>query len=145
VSDEPSNTASELLLWTFALYNESGLPPEEVVRAWLTDDFVHEDRRRFPAFPDDDAESWPRTVATIWETGAGRPRFQAEILAVRGDRFVAALLQLDYGDGSLWESIHVWALDATLSLAQRAVDFDIDDVDGAIAELDRLHSQDNAP
>jgi hypothetical protein len=144
VSDEPSNTASERLRDVFALFTEFGLPPEEVVRAWLTDDYVHEDRRRGPSFPDADAESWPRMLGTIWETGAGRPRFQAEILAVRGDRFAAALLQLDYGNGSLFESIHVVALDATLSLAQRAVEFDIDDADGAIAELDRLHSQDDA-
>jgi hypothetical protein len=29
-----------------------------------------------------------------------------------------------------------------LTLLQRAVDFDVDDVDAAIAELDRLHDQD---
>jgi hypothetical protein len=36
------------------------------------------------------------------------------------------------------------ALDATLSMEQRQVDFDRDDVDGAIAELDRMHSQSEA-
>jgi hypothetical protein len=141
VSDQPSNIASEVMRWVFALFNDVGLPPEERLRAWFTDDYVHEDRRRAPSFPDDDADSWLRTLATVWETGAGRPRFQVEILAVRGDRFAAARLQIDYGNGMLFESIHVVALDATLSLGQRAVEFDIDDVDGAIAELDRLHSQ----
>ena len=48
---------------------------------------------------------------------------------------------VDYGNGMQRESIIVMALDAALRLAQRMVDFDTDEVDGAIAELDRLHTQ----
>ena len=54
-----------------------------------------------------------------------------------------AIVQIDYG-GMLIEHIHVIGLDATLSLLHRAVDFDRDDVDGAITELDRLHDQASA-
>jgi hypothetical protein len=63
---------------------------------------------------------------------------------VRGKRFTAIVLQIDCGNGMVTESIHVFGLDATLSLVQRDVDFDLDDMDGAIAELDRLQSQADA-
>ena len=113
--------------------------------AWVTDDWAYEDRRRGPSFAIVDAETHQRFVQSVWQTGAGRPEFAVtQILAVRGDRFVAARVRLDYGNGMLFESIHVLALDATLSLSQREVDFDLDDVDGAIAELDRLHSESEA-
>ena len=49
----------------------------------------------------------------------------------------AVAVQTDFGNGMLRENLQVIGLDATLSLLQRQVDFDIDDVDGAIAELDR--------
>jgi hypothetical protein len=52
--------------------------------------------------------------------------------------------QTDYGNGMLSETINVIGLDATLSLLQRQVYFDFDDVEGAIAELDRMHSQSEA-
>ena len=74
----------------------------------------------------------------------GQPRWELETLAVRGERFAAVAVQTDYGNGMLRESIDVIGLDATLSMMQRQVDFDRDDVDGAIAELDRLHSQADA-
>ena len=145
MGDEPSNAASEALLFSVPLFAE-GPPPTDSVRASLTDGFTYEDRRRGVSFPDADAESYPKNVASIWQTGAGRPEFEVlEILAVRGDRFAAALVRLDYGNGMLFESIHVLALDATLSLAQREIDFDLDDIDGAMAELDRLHREADAP
>ena len=49
-----------------------------------------------------------------------------------------------HGNGMLFESIHVLALDATLTLAQHEIDFDLDDVEGAMTELDRLYREDDA-
>jgi hypothetical protein len=144
VSEEPSNAASERVRSVYASFAEAGCPPEELTRAGLTDDFVYEDRRSGPSFPHADAESFPKLVSTMWQTGAGQPRFEVETLAVRGERFAALAVQLDYGTGMLSESIFVIGLDATLSLAHRAFDFDRDNVDGAIAELDRLHRQADA-
>ena len=87
VSDELSNAASEHLRRVVAFVTDSGsAPPGELVRASRADDFGYEDRRRGPSFPSLDAESFLRFVETIWETGAGRPRFDDEILAVRGER-----------------------------------------------------------
>src|SRR4051794_18414012 len=84
VSDEPSNTASEAMRAAFAFF-EYGPPPEEAVRALLTDDFVYQDRRSGVNFEDADADSFPKYVQTPWNTGAtARPRFELETLAVRG-------------------------------------------------------------
>lgn len=60
---------------------------------------------------------------------------------MRGERFAAIVLQIDYGNGMVTESIHAFGLDATLSLVQRDIDFDLDDVEGAVAEMDRLYRQ----
>ena len=116
-----------------------------MMRASFTDDFVYEDRRRGPIFPNAGAESFLQALETAWDTGAGRPRLTVhKILAVRGDRLAACRLEVDYGNGLTCESIQVIELDATVTLVQRVVDFDVDDVDGAIAELDRLHSEADA-
>jgi hypothetical protein len=141
VTDEPSNAASEYMRVVLAFLQEYGAPSEELVRAGLSDDFAYEDRRHGPSFPGTDAQSHPRFLQSIWETGVGRPEFAFEVLAVRGERFAAVALQVDYGNGMVTESIHVVALDATLSVACRGIDFDLDDVEGAIAEMDRLQSQ----
>jgi hypothetical protein len=140
VSDEPSNAASEFLRNVFVSLTE-GPPSEKWLRAGLTDDFALEDRRSGPSFPDIDAESLPKYVLSMWQTGAGQPRWEGETLAVRGERFAAVAVRVDYGNGMLRDDVHVIGLDATLSKMQRQVDFDIDDVDGATAELDRMQSQ----
>jgi hypothetical protein len=92
-----------------------------------------------------DAESAPKSVTSIWDTGGGQPRFTMhEILAVRGDRIAACRVSVDSPNGWTTESIQVLELDASLSLVRRMRDFDRDDVDAAIVELDRLHSQADA-
>ena len=63
---------------------------------------------------------------------------------MRGERFATVAIQQDFGNRMLAEAIHVIGLDATLSLVQRVVDFDRDDVDAAIAELDRMQGQADA-
>jgi hypothetical protein len=141
VSDQPSNAASRFVRGTSTGFTESGMPSEAAVRAGLTDDFSHEDRKRGVRFPDGDADSYPLILRSIWQTTAdGRPQIEAETVAVRGERFAAIRIQVDYGNGMLSGSIHVFGLDETLSKLQRDVDFDLDDVDNAIAELDRLQS-----
>ena len=145
MSDEPANTASELMRATFAVLNDFESPPHEMIRSSFTDDFVYEDRRRGAIFPVMGAELATEALASIWDTGAGRPRFSVpEILAVRGQRLVAARLVVDYDIGFTLEAIQMLQLDATVTRVQRAFDFDVDDVDTVIAELDRLHSQADA-
>jgi hypothetical protein len=137
----PKNAASEWVRNALRYLNEFESPPRGM-RASLTDDYVYEDRRHGPSFPNADAASFPQALETIWDTGAGRPRFTVhEILAVRGDRIAACRLSTDYPNGWTTESIQVVELDASLSLMQRKIDFDHNDVDGAIAALDRLHGK----
>ena len=144
MSDELSNAASEWVRNALRHLNELESPPSGM-RVSLTDDYVYEDRRHGPSFPSADAESFPQALETLWDTGAGRPRFTVhEILAVRGDRTAACRLSTDYPNGWTTESIQVVRLDASLSLMQRKIDFDHDDLEGAIAELDRLQSQADA-
>ena len=69
---------------------------------------------------------------------------QQETLAVRGERFAMAGVRVDFGNGMLTEFIVVVGADATLRLRQRQILFDRDDVDGAIAELERMHRQADA-
>jgi hypothetical protein len=138
---ESKNAASEWLRNAVSVLNESESPPHGM-RSSLTDDFTYEDRRSGPSFPNLDATTFPRFVATTYETGAGRPRTSLpDVLGVRGERFAAVVYHIDYGNGMVRESITVIGLDATLRLAHRFIDFDVDDIDAAIAALDRLHSQ----
>jgi hypothetical protein len=143
VSVEPSNAASDLLREAFVVFAE-GPPSEKALRAGFTDDFAYEDRRSGPSFPDGDAASAPKFVLSMWQTGAGQPRWEVETLAVRGERFAALAVQTDYGNGMLVEAIEVFGLDATLRRLHRQVSFERDDIDGAIAELDRLHREADA-
>lgn len=145
MSDEPSNAASEFYRRVCAFLSDREVgPPEEVVRAGLTDDFAFENRRSGVRFPSGDAESSSKIVLSNWQTGAGKPRWELKTLAVRGERFAAVAIQQDYGNGMLSDGIMVIGLDANLRLLQRVVDFDIDDVDRAIAELDHLQAEDAA-
>lgn len=63
-------------------------------------------------------------------------------LGVRGDRFAACRLNLDDGNGWVHESVIVIGLDSTLTMVQLLIDFEPEDVDGAIVELNRLHQAD---
>ena len=120
-------------------------PNDGQIRAGLSDDFCSEDRRRGPSFPNGDADSYARFVASAWEVGVGRPRFSLrETVSVRGERFAACALEIDYGDGMISETLHVVGLDPTMRLMQRTIEFDLDDVDEATAELDRLQSEADA-
>ena len=127
---------------TYTVLNDFDSAPHEMIRSSFTDDFVYEDRRLGALFPIMDAEVTEEAVASFWDTGAGRPRFTVpEIVAVRGERLVAARLVVDYENGFVLTAIQMLQLDATLTQVQRAFDFDVDDLDAAIAELDRLHRQ----
>jgi len=142
VSDEPSNTASKYMRAAISSYNTSGLPPEKLVRASVTDDFTYSDRRRGPSFPEVDADGVARFFATIWETGVGEPRWELQhVLAVRGEHIVAGAIEVDYGNGMTTAAIQVVEFDSSSRRIRRVIDFDADDLDGAIAELDRLYGQ----
>lgn len=141
MSEEPSNAASEYLVAACAFLS-CGIPDWDI-RAQLTDDFHYADHRRGRILGEIDANTWQRFILSTWQTGAGDPQFAVHgAHAVRGDRFAACRLDVDYGNGWIAESIHLLGLDPTLTLVQTVSDYDVDDIDEAIAELDRLSQAD---
>ena len=124
-----------------AYCNENGAPSDELTLAMLTDDYVDEDRRHHgQSFPNLNAESTPRAVTSLWDTGAGEPRFTMhEILAVRGDRIAACRVAVDYLNGWTTESIEVMELDTGLSLLRRWFDFDHDRSQRGVAASSGFH------
>jgi hypothetical protein len=119
----------------------TGFPGHEWIRASVTDDFTHEDHGPLH-FPNADADTWGQQIESLWLTGAdGQLRTGCRTVAVRGERFAALAVTVDFGNGMISEWAVVAGLDPTLALLQRSVFFDIDDVDGAILALDRLHKQ----
>jgi hypothetical protein len=110
-------------------------------RSRFTDDFVREDRRRLIAVPDSDRNDWFDSISAYWDLGKGAPSFTvAEVLAVRGERLVLFRARVEYVDGSETEILIVYGLSADMR-GQRAVMFDVENLDAAFAELDRLHAE----
>lgn len=71
----------------------------------------------------------------------GAPTFGlVEILAVRGDRLVLGRGTVRY-DEIATEMLSLCQWDTTVSKAERLVQFDLDDLDAALYELDRLHAE----
>jgi hypothetical protein len=138
MSDEPSaNAASNLMVAILERMNSFEEWPETPTR--VAAEFVLDDRRRggfgLGRVDRDVAMAYSRTA---WEVGRGPPIQRVRrLFATLGDRLVAALVESDNGE---WESesIMVWQIDRQLKNLQIAVMFDADDVDAAVAELDRM-------
>lgn len=139
MSDRPlANAASHLMVAVLERMNSFEEWPETPTR--VAAEFVLDDRRRggigVGRVDRDVAMAYSQTA---WEIGSGPPIQRVRrVLATLGDRLVAAHIESDTGQ---WESesIMVWRIDSQLRNLQVAVIFDADDVDAAIAELDRMH------
>lgn len=137
MSEDPSNFASEAFAAACATLSQ-GRPSDDLA-AGLADDFVYEDRRPGHLLGKLDAEQWREVTLATWDTASGIPQYRVHgVLAVRGDRFAVCRYDLDYGNGMMTENLTLFGLDATLTTVQAIIEFDADDVDGVIAELDRL-------
>lgn len=110
-------------------------------RGRFADDYVREDRRRLVGVPSSDREDWFESIQAYWELSKGPPTFSvAEVVAVRGERLVLFLARVEYEQGPSTEMLIVYGLSVDMR-AQHSVMFDTDDVDAALAELDRLHAE----
>jgi hypothetical protein len=141
MSDEPStNAAVEWLRSGRDILNSLEQPPTGVL---VTDDFVFKDRRSGFNFGHiEGAATYLEWLAHTWSLTDDRPHFSIlEIVSVHGHRCAAVVMNVDYGNGMGVEHIECWRLDATLRRANLTVAFDLDDRDGAIAELDRMHAE----
>ena len=136
---ELTNPAVELMRSVMTELNGLDDAPTDLP---ITDDFVFEDRRSSggAGFGRVDATDWISMIASTWDVSEGGPHYSIpEVLAVRGDRLAAIVVNVDYGNGNVAEHAHCLQLDPTLRLFQRQWDFDLSDVASAIAELDRAH------
>jgi hypothetical protein len=138
MGEELSNFASEAFAFGCAALSERR-PTSEELRATLADDFRLEDRRPGRLMGNVDGEGMVENLLAAWETGAGIPEWRVHgVVAVRGDRFAVCRYDLDYGNGMMTANLGLIGFDPTLTVFETFLQFDADDVDGAIAELNRL-------
>jgi hypothetical protein len=134
----------EGLRTTMEFLNALDEPPAESRRWGVSDDLVFDDRRRsgFSFGRIEGPTEYRDWLAASWGLTDERPHFTlVEVIAVRGQRCAAIVIEVDYGHDMSLRHIECWRLDADVRLADRARAFDLDDLDEAIAELDRLHTE----
>ena len=134
------NSASELMAAVYERMNSFEEWPETPTR--LAAEFVLDDRRHGGiGLGRVDKDTAMAYSATAWKVGHGPPIQKVRrLIATVGDRLVAAVVETD-SDQWKSESITVWQIDSQLRNLQIAVMFDVDDVDAALAEVDRLHGE----
>ena len=139
VGDEPRNAASDLLRATWPTFSLEALTGEDWLEAF-DDDFVREDRRKVVGLPPANAEEYVAAMAEYFSVDDGRaPEFFVDsIVAVRGNQLVLARLRIDFASGWSSDFLVVLQHDVTMGRMQKAVRFDLDDVEAAMTELDLL-------
>ena len=109
------------------------------LNGYFTDDFIGVDRRSLVAFPDLDAPEMIEMLRLGHE--AGLEQFDNEYLAARGERLILNRVMTRFADGSVKDYLTVVQWNPALTKCERQVRFDVDDLDAALAELDRLHTE----
>jgi hypothetical protein len=143
MSDEPlTNAAVEGIRGAYALLQAADGPPTDS-EEWLSADFTYVGRNRVGVnFGVMTSSDWRGFMASFWEIAPGRLEWSDPVaIAVRGQRCAAITASIGYGNDTFTDFIHCLRLDPALQRLQRIVSFDVDDVDAAIAELDRLHAE----
>jgi len=140
MSDEPlTNAAVEYLRKVFRFMNEM---ERDELNPTLSNDFVLDDRRSGINYGLIDTSAYTETIRYTWDVGSGRPTWSIpEVIAVRGQRIAAITAVVDYGNDMRTDMISCLRLGPQLQQLQRAVVFDIDACDLAIAELDRMQAE----
>jgi hypothetical protein len=154
MSDEPmTNAAVEHARRGIEILNSPPPPgkrwiPTTDVLDWLyaeehfTEDFLFENRRSIIGVKNEGGAAWMAAIEATWQLSRTQPQWTVlEVIAVRGERTAACVIRLDYGDDTTTDSIGVTHLDADLQRARRYLQFDLDDRDAAIAEVERLHAE----
>ncbi len=119
-----------------------GALPVEAMWDAVADDFRRDDRRRLVGLPDDGAKGFVDGIQALFDVGSGTPSFSVvRIVATRGERLALAHNKIEYPDGVAIELLSLVRLTADLDRMDREVDFDVDDLEAALAELDRLDDE----
>lgn len=142
MEDGPSNASVAAARRQVPLLNDRDF----MVRQGLslcTEDFVRYDRRRLTAQPPGDRQAWLDAMFAFEELAGGSwPSFEmTEVIAVRGDRLILARWTMGLGTAGEIQFAIVTQLDESIDKIQIICFFDPEDVDVAIAELDRLHDE----
>jgi hypothetical protein len=142
MGSELSNEASEFAHRSVELLNDR----EFMVRNGLsmcTEDFIRYDRRRMTAQPPADRQGWLDAMLTFEELSGGQwPTFElTDTLAVRGHRLVANRWTMGLGEAGQVEFVVVTRADEAVDKIELIYFFDPEDMDDALAELDRLHAE----
>ena len=72
---------------------------------------------------------------------AGLEQFEVELLAARGERLTLNRVTTRFADGSAKEYLTVEQWNSALTKCERHVRFDAADLEAALEELDRLHTE----
>ena len=103
--------------------------------------FLREDRRHFITVPTVGVEGLLESFRAYWDLGVGAPTFVvAEVHAVRGERLVLFRGRAEFAEGQATESLVLVMFSSEMKVA-RTVLFDLDDLDSALAELERMHAE----
>jgi hypothetical protein len=139
----PRNTASDRAYEGFHLLGDREYL--EVLRAdpggWYSPNLVREDRRRVVGAPTTRTLAEFVEQATTWlALSDSTPTFSIEsVVAVRGERCALIRCRVAFGDMAT-EFLNAFR-NATTGETQIAVLFDLDDMESAVAELDRLDAE----
>lgn len=110
-------------------------------RDWYDDGFVREDRRRIIGLPTVGIDGFIDQLRSWFEIGPEPPTFSVgRVVEVVGDSGAIVVLRNDFGSEAT-EMLAVGSFDSETQRLKRLVTFDLDDIDAAVAELHRLHPQ----
>jgi hypothetical protein len=140
VDVEPRNLATEVTRRSVGWLNDRDFVAREG-ETMVSPDFVRYDHRRVVAQPAVGPKEWVAGLFA-WEEITGEwPTYElSEILAVRGDRTCACRWVMHFGDFEA-EYVVVNASDGTGERFATIRFYDPEDIDEAMAELDRLHAE----
>lgn len=141
MGEQPQNAASAFVHRTAVILSDLERTRREML-ATVTPDFKRYDRRRITSQPTVDAQGWLRAILEFENLTGEWPTVETpEILAVRGDRLCASHWVLRFGESRL-EFLIVSQVEGTgENRGELGAFFDPEDLDAAIAELDRLQTQ----
>jgi ketosteroid isomerase-like protein len=137
--DEPRNAASEAA----EVMTELAFAREDLDEflAMVAEDFVQRDRRKLVGSTTEVGKAEYAQIAAFFVHEAGLESRHRKVLAVRGDHLVLTRIVDRYRDGSMREFLGVEHFTGDPVQTHRAVMFDLDDLDAALAELDRLEAE----
>lgn len=140
VHGEPQNAAADLYrVYTARLNTE---PPAVLFPKIMSDDFVRHDHRTLIALPTANRDEFIEQAQIWFELSDGRPVFDfRKVIEVAGDRLVLCAVWIGYETGNGVDMLQIIVFDELVEQMEQLISFDVEDVDRAHAELERLHDE----